>query len=71
MPDPEALIVGFHAEFESLQRSVQESTLGRGEPAAPSHSIEVMSALLDEALAKVDALLEDRAGEPSQGVDRP
>ena len=31
VPDPEELIAGFHAEFEALQRSAQESGIGSGQ----------------------------------------
>jgi diacylglycerol O-acyltransferase len=64
VPDPQEIIAGFHAEFESLQRSTQELASDRDRVAASKDSIEAMNALLDEALAKVDAMLEGQEAGP-------
>ena len=66
MPDPEEIIAGFHAEFEALQRSIQEMPSDRDMDTVSEDSIEVMNAMLDEAIAKVDALLEGQEAEPTQ-----
>ena len=67
VPDPEEMIVGFHAEFKALQRSTQEIASDRDRAAMREGSIEVMNAMLDEAIAKVDALLDGQEAEPSRG----
>ena len=66
VPDPEEIIAGFHAEFEALQRSIQEMPSDRDMDTVSEDSIEVMNAMLDEAIAKVDALLEGQEAEPTQ-----
>jgi diacylglycerol O-acyltransferase len=66
VPDPEELVAGFHAEFEALQRSIQEMPSDRDRDTVSEDSIEVMNAMLDEAIAKVDALLEGQEAEPTQ-----
>jgi diacylglycerol O-acyltransferase len=68
VPDPEELIAGFHAEFEALQHSIQELASDRGRAAVSEDAIEAMNAMLDEAIAKVDALLEGQEAGHSQGA---
>jgi WS/DGAT/MGAT family acyltransferase len=68
LPDPEELIAGFHGEFEALQRSTQELAPDRDAVAVSEGSIETMNAALDEAMAKVDALLGGQEAGPSQGA---
>jgi hypothetical protein len=58
VPDPEELIAGFHVEFEALQSSAQELAPDRDAVAENKDLVETMNALLDEAIAKVDGLLE-------------
>ena len=53
VPDPEAIIAGFHAEFESLLAAAQRSE--------GATTIDEMSSLLDDALAKLDQVLKDQA----------
>lgn len=60
VPDPEELMTAFHAEFEALQRVTQVLSEERDSVAVGENSVEAMNALLDEALAKVDALLKDK-----------
>ena len=68
VPDPEELITGFHAEFEALQRSTQGLALDRDRAAISEDFVEAMNAALDEAMAKVDALLGGQEAGPSQGA---
>jgi hypothetical protein len=68
VPDPEVIMAEFHAEFESLRHAVSELAPDRDGEAVGESSIETMNALLDEAIARVDALLEDQEAEPSQGT---
>jgi len=56
VPDPEAIIAGFHAEFAALLSVAQEV----GEPP----SIRELFARLDDTLVKLDAILDDDAGKP-------
>jgi hypothetical protein len=60
VPDPEELIAAYRAEFETLQYSAQELASERNKAELGEGFIETMNALLDEAIAKVDELLEDR-----------
>jgi WS/DGAT/MGAT family acyltransferase len=57
VPDPEELTIGFHVEFEALRRATQALKEERDSLAVGEHTIEALSATLDEALAKVDGLL--------------
>jgi WS/DGAT/MGAT family acyltransferase len=68
VPDPEGIMAGFHAEFEALQRSTQELASDRDKATVSEGSIEAMNAMLGEAMAKVDALLEGQEAGPSQGT---
>lgn len=68
VPDPEEIVAGFHAEFEALQHATQELARDRDRAAVSEHSIEAMNAMLDKAIAKVDALLGGQEAEPSQGA---
>ena len=58
IPDPEELVGGFHAEFEVLQHTVQEPARARVQATTNKDVVEAMNAMLDEAIAKVDELLE-------------
>ena len=60
VPDPEELMTAFHAEFEALQWVTQALSEERDSVVVGENSVEAMNALLDEALAKVDALLKDK-----------
>jgi diacylglycerol O-acyltransferase len=60
VPDPEELTTAFHAELEALQRVTQALSEERDSVAVGGNSVEAMNALLDEALAKVDALLKEK-----------
>ena len=60
VPDPEALVVGFHDEFAELQRLPQGSIPDQDAAVPSEGAFEAMNTLLDEALAKVDELLESR-----------
>jgi WS/DGAT/MGAT family acyltransferase len=51
VPDPETIIDGFHAEFDELLATVKRT------PEAPK--VQQMAAMLDDALAKLDAMLEE------------
>jgi hypothetical protein len=66
IPDPERVVAEFHTEFEALQRSTQETASDRDRAAVSEDSIEAMNAMLDEAIAKVDAVLEGQQAELSQ-----
>lgn len=68
VPDPEELIASYQAEFEALRRSTQELARDRGDAAVSGDFVESMNAMLDEAMAKVDGLLEGREAGPSQGA---
>ena len=61
VPDPEAIITGFHTEFDELLAMAQKP-----EEAA---RFEAMAATLDETLARLDAVLEEEAeaAAPAQG----
>ena len=60
VPDPEAIVDGFQAEFEALWDAMVR-------PAPDDVSIEAMSARLDEAMAKLETLLEDERGRGPAG----
>jgi hypothetical protein len=66
VPDPEMIMTGFHAEFEAIQHSVSELVPDLDGAVASKGSIENMNAMLDEAIARVDALLEGQEADPSQ-----
>ncbi len=68
VPDPEELIAGFHAEFEALQHSTQELASERNKAAVSEDFVGAMNAMLDDATAKVDELLEGQQAGPSQGA---
>jgi hypothetical protein len=55
VPDPDAIVAGFHTEFDDLLGIVR-----RREEMA---TMEEMSAMLDDAMATLDALLEQKAVE--------
>jgi WS/DGAT/MGAT family acyltransferase len=63
VPDPEAIVAGFRAEFDRL--------LDRTQKAQKEPSVERMSAVLDDALATVDTILESGAEPPRGAPDRP
>jgi diacylglycerol O-acyltransferase len=69
VPDPEELMAGFHAEFKALRRATQALAAEQDKNAAREGSIEAMNTMLDEALARVDALLQDPEAETSRGLD--
>jgi len=56
VPDPEAIIAGFHAEFGALLSVAQE--------AGETPSIREIFARLDDTLVKLDAILDEDAGKP-------
>jgi hypothetical protein len=60
VPEPQELMTGFHAEFTALQRATQALAEERDSVAVSEISVEAMNVLLDEALAKVDALLKEK-----------
>jgi diacylglycerol O-acyltransferase len=60
VPHPEELMTGFHAEFTALQRATQALTEEWDSFAVGEDTIEVLNTMLDEALAKVDALLKEK-----------
>ena len=60
VPDPEELVAGFHAEFIALQRATQALAQERDSFAVAEDTIEALNTMLDEALAKVDALLKEK-----------
>ena len=60
VPDPEELVGGFQAEFAALQQTVQKPTPDRVQATTDEDVVEAMHAMLDEAIAKVDDLLEVR-----------
>jgi diacylglycerol O-acyltransferase len=60
VPDPEELTTAFHAEFEALQRATQALAEERDSIAVGEHTIEALNTMLDEALARVDALLKEK-----------
>jgi WS/DGAT/MGAT family acyltransferase len=62
VPDPEEIIAGFRAEFEMLRLATQESVLDSDWAGVSDDSFETFSVRLEEAIAKVDALLERRKG---------
>jgi WS/DGAT/MGAT family acyltransferase len=66
IPDPDRIVAEFHIEFEALQRATRKLAPHRDRAAVSAGSIEAMSTMLDEALAKVDGLLEGQQAEPSQ-----
>jgi WS/DGAT/MGAT family acyltransferase len=57
VPDPEALVAAFEAEYDALAALSRE--------AEDKPTLEATLALLDEALVKLDRMLEDRGGEPA------
>lgn len=59
VPDPEAIIAGFHAEFEELLAAVQKPER------APT--VQEMSSMLDDALSKLDAALSEKTTVPAAG----
>jgi WS/DGAT/MGAT family acyltransferase len=61
VPDPEKIIAGFHAEFDAL--------LGAVGGTRRSADVRRMSVLLDGALAKLDALLEEARPTPAVTVE--
>lgn len=66
IPDPDRIVAEFHIDFEALQRATRKLVPHRDRAAVSAGSIEAVSTRLDEAIAKVDALLEGQQGEPSQ-----
>ncbi|NIV37417.1 MAG: DUF1298 domain-containing protein, partial [Anaerolineae bacterium] len=58
VPDPVELVSGFHAEFEALQHLTMESTAEQDAAAVSERPFETMNALLDQAIANVDEMLE-------------
>jgi WS/DGAT/MGAT family acyltransferase len=59
VPDPEEIIAGFHAEFEHLCLLLAERTSKQARSVTGGSSVTAMSAKLDEAIATLDALLQD------------
>lgn len=68
IPDPEEIVAGFHAELEALQHSTQEVASDQDQAMVQGDAIEAMNAMLDKALAQVDALLESKAADPSRDI---
>jgi diacylglycerol O-acyltransferase len=62
VPDPEAIVAEFHAEFDELLEVAQEA--GKARRAEETPDLEDVVGQLDETLASLDAALEDRAREP-------
>jgi diacylglycerol O-acyltransferase len=60
VPDPEEVIAGFHSEFTALQRATQVLAAERDGMTVREDTIVAMNTMLDEALAKVDALLKEK-----------
>ena len=60
VPDPDELIAGFHAEFEALQHLTKESEAEPDATGVREQPFEAMNALLDQAIADVDEMLEGR-----------
>ena len=60
VPDPEELIAAYRAEFKALHHSAQELAPERNTAEVGEGFVEAMNALLDEAIARVDELLEDQ-----------
>jgi WS/DGAT/MGAT family acyltransferase len=60
VPDPEELMTGFHAEFTALQRATQGLAEKWDSFAVSEDTIGALDTMLDEALAKVDALLKEK-----------
>ncbi|MFC2015380.1 wax ester/triacylglycerol synthase family O-acyltransferase [Chloroflexota bacterium] len=60
VPEPEQIMAGFHAEFKALQRATRALDQERDGAAVGEDPIEVMNAMLDEALAKVGALSKEK-----------
>jgi WS/DGAT/MGAT family acyltransferase len=60
VPDPEKFITGFRAEFEALQRAVQAEVPDRDRATVGEDPVAAMNTMLDEAMAKVEALLENQ-----------
>jgi diacylglycerol O-acyltransferase len=58
VPDPEVIVAEFQVEFEALQASAGELEAEHLVGAASEDSIEAMSAMLDEAVRTLDAMLE-------------
>jgi WS/DGAT/MGAT family acyltransferase len=59
VPDPERIVSGFHAEFESLRSVGHRTVAGRAEPSSTMSSVEAMNAMLDEAIESLDAMLQE------------
>jgi hypothetical protein len=53
VPDPERIIAGFHTEFDELLAVAQRTE--------EVSNLEQMSGMLDDAIAKLDAMLEEDA----------
>jgi hypothetical protein len=62
VPDPEAIVAGFDAEFDQLMKVAQEAE--RAQRTEETPALEDVVGQLDETLAALDALLEDREREP-------
>jgi WS/DGAT/MGAT family acyltransferase len=60
VPDPDELIAGFHAEFDALQHLTRESEAEPDATVVSEGPFEAMNALLDQAIVRVDELLEGR-----------
>jgi WS/DGAT/MGAT family acyltransferase len=60
VPDPKQIMTGFYTEFKALQWATQALSEERDSVAAGEETIEAMNTMLDEALAKVDALLKEK-----------
>jgi diacylglycerol O-acyltransferase len=60
VPDPDRIVAEFEAEFEALQAAAGELEAKGANDAAGEGSIEAMSAMLDDAVRALDALLERR-----------
>jgi WS/DGAT/MGAT family acyltransferase len=63
VPDPEAIISGFHDEFDDL--------LALAESAKEESDVEQMSAMLEDALTTLDEVLEEETQTPTAEADAP
>ena len=60
VPDPDELVAGFHAELDALQQITTESEAEPDATGVSEQPFEAMNALLDQAIADVDEMLEGR-----------
>jgi diacylglycerol O-acyltransferase len=60
VPNPEMIVAEFQVEFEALQASAGELEAERAADAVSEDPIEAMSAMLDDAVRTLDAILEHK-----------